>query len=75
MSDREFRDTVIAGLARLEAKMASVEDRTERQSTDLANVVRFQNRVLGAMSVLSIAGSAVISFGVSLIKQRSSGQQ
>lgn len=66
--DKEFRDSVVASLARLETQMASVEGRTSAQEKSLADVARFQHRVLGALSAVSVLASALVSFSVSAAK-------
>lgn len=68
MSDQEFRDKVVEGLTRLETKMCALENQNAEQSKELASVVRFQHRSLGALSVLSVVASALVSFGLTSIK-------
>lgn len=67
-ADHEFQKQVVGALARLETKVAAVETCTAEQKRDLAAVVRFQNRALGAISAVSVVASAAFSFAISATK-------
>lgn len=66
--DQEFRDRVVGSLARLESQMEEVKTQLSAQEQEVTNVVRFQHRVLGGLSALSLAASVIVSFAVSAAK-------
>lgn len=73
-SPSEFQRDVISALARLETQMKTTQDAIERHDGKLEELSKFQHRLGGVLSAVSIFASALVSFGVAFVKDRFSKQ-
>lgn len=73
-STQDFQREVVDSLARLETKMESAQACIKSHDAKLEELARFQHRLGGILSAVSIAASAAVSLVVAFVKDRYSKQ-